>query len=94
MLIKAPPSIPVPVRAIYLSVNRQVAVANGMDPIISLWQNRSWRGRCTPTPSPHQALQLAKLMPKAGVDRGQGLGDGGVVAGYAGLRGSAQVSVT
>ena len=63
-------------------------------PIISLWQDACRRGRVPPASSPHQVLQFAKLVPKAWVGGGQGLGDGGIVVGYAGLRGSTEVSTS
>ena len=61
-------------------------------PVIRSRQSWSWN-RLGLVLSPHQILQLAELIPEVGVGGGDGLGDGGVDVGHAGLRTSAQVSI-
>ena len=83
----------VPVGSVDFGVNGAIVVSNGVDSIVCLWHDSGWRsGSCTL--SPHQGLQLAKLLPDVGVGWWDGLGDGGVPVGHTGLRGGAEVSIT
>ena len=103
------PCVPIPVGSIYFSVYWKIVIAqcvnsetkslnpvlhkNVLLPIISIGQDPGWLYRIRPARAPLEVLQLAKLVPEAGVHRGQGLGDGGVVVGHTGLGGCAQVSI-
>ena len=62
-------------------------------PVISLGQCGSG-GRSSLLLSPHQVLQLAKLVSQVGVGWWNGFGDGWVDVDDAGLRGGTQVSIT
>ena len=64
----------------------------GGSPVIGSRKSWSWN-RLGLDLSPHQVLQLAELIPEVGVGRGDGLDDGGVDVGDAGLGTSAEVSI-
>merc|ERR1719186_560337 len=83
----------IPVCSIYLSVYRAVVVPDGVYSIISIRKNRSCRSSSSAL-SPHQSLQLAKLLFQARVGGWQGLCDGGVPIGDVGFGARKEVRIT